>query len=162
MKKNEVIAHNYYFFCSGGRKWGIDISAIREVGELEDTLCKVPHAQHSVMGYLNVRGSIIQLVSFKSLLSGKKEEEVAGGLVLYLKEQVSAAIGLYIDKACEILAISDKAIESWEPQKTNGSIEFDMAEFLTNSVYRSSEEVVPLIDPQRIERALHSHELDNK
>ena len=144
--------HNFYFFLSEGRKWGLDIGAVREVGELTGTLCPVPHAQHSVMGYLNVRGDIYQLISFKSLISGRKEEEGKNGLVLFLKESVGQAMGIYVDDACEISTVNQDDIEKWDTQKTVAENEkSDMSAYLTSSVYRASTELIPLIDPSRIE-----------
>ncbi len=156
MNSLEIVNHNYYFFLCAGRKWGIDIAAIREVGELTDSLCPVPHAQHSVMGYLNVRGDIYQLISFKSLLSGKKEREVANGLVLFLKDSVGQALGMYVDNACEILSVSSDSIESWDTKNTTADGDkFDMSEYLTSRVYRNNNELIPLIDPSRIEKAIN-------
>ncbi len=154
MKNNMLSNYNLYFFFSNGRKWGVDISAIREVGELAESLCPVPHAQHFVMGYLNVRGDIYQLISFKSLISGKKEKESKDGLVLFLKDSVGQAMGVYVDDACEISAVSITDIEKWGAAKSTNEDKFDMSEFLTSSVYRNENELIPLIDISRIESAL--------
>lgn len=154
MKSDMLKTHNFYFFLSNGRKWGIDISAIREVGELTESLCPVPHAQHSVMGYINVRGDIYQLISFKSLISGKKEKEGKDGLVLFLKESVGQAMGVYVDDACEISAVDITDIEKWEAAESTNAAKFDMAEYLTSSVLRNESELVPLIDPSHIETAI--------
>ena len=152
MDNNGVINHNFYFFVSEGRKWGLDIGAVREVGELTGTLCPIPHAQHSVMGYLNVRGDIYQLISFKSLISGKKEVEGDNGLVLFLKDSVGQAMGIYVDDACEISTVCKDDIEKWDTQKAVSENEkFDMSEYLTSSVYHNCNELIPLIDPFRIE-----------
>ena len=154
MKSDMLKTHNFYFFLSNGRKWGIDISAIREVGELTESLCPVPHAQHSVMGYINVRGDIYQLISFKSLISGKKEKEGKDGLVLFLKESVGQAMGIYVDDACEISTVDITDIKKWEAVESTKVAKFDMAEYLTSSVFRNEGELVPLIDPSHIEAAI--------
>ncbi len=156
MKNDGIINHNFYFFISAGRKWGVDIGAIREVGELTDSLCPVPHSQYSVMGYLNVRGDIHQLISFNSLIAGKRVEENKGGLVLFFKENIGQSFGVYVDDACEIMTVNNVDIEKWEAVGSGSrNNEFDMSEYLTSSVYRSKDELVPLIDPTRIESAIN-------
>ena len=88
MEMDKNINHNFYFFLAAGKKWGLDVGAIREVGELSDVMCPVPHAQYSVMGYLNVRGEIHQIISLRSLLAGKKVKDVEHGFVLFLKKKL--------------------------------------------------------------------------
>lgn len=161
MDKKNNINHNYYFFMVAGKKWGLDIGAIKEVGELTDVLCPVPHAQYAVMGYMNVRGEIHQIISFRSLLAGKKVEDVSNGFVLFFKKEIGHAFGLYIDEACEICGIENEDIEEWNTNKSQGvGNEFDMADYLTKQVYRDQEELIPLIEPKRIPEAINIKIID--
>lgn len=145
------VKHNIYVFLVAGKPCGIDIASIREVKELGavDALTTVPHIQPLVIGYINVRGTIHQVLSLERILHGRHEEIAPNGLVIYFKENAGEDFGAYADSVREIVEVAETDIDRWEG-KPPGEGEGSLANFVTCGVCRHNGELIHLISPRRL------------
>lgn len=152
MSTSGVVAkHNIYVFLVDGEPCGIDIAAIREVKELGaiEALTPVPHIQPVVIGYINVRGTIHQVLSLGRILHARRETLCATGLVIYFKESAGVDFGAYADSVREIVEVSERDIDRWEGRRPEEGCD-SLANFVTCGVCRHNGELIHLISPQRL------------
>lgn len=92
-------------FRAGGRVFACDVSAVREVVPLDGRarFARVPGAPPSVLGVLNLRGSIVTVADGGVLLRGRG---VAGDRTMVLIVDVGVrGVGLAVDRVADVRAL---------------------------------------------------------
>lgn len=147
MSKDDV--HRIYVFEVGGQPYGIDIAAIREVKEIgsREAITPVPHIQDPVIGYINVRGEINQVLSLHRILLGCREELSEIGLVLYFKKSMGPSFGAYADRLRDVLTVEERQLDRWEAKADPAGT---LGDFVTCGVCRRERELIPLVSAQRL------------
>lgn len=142
--------HNIYVFMVNGQPYGIDIAWIREIKELgsPDAITPVPHTPEGVLGYINVRGDIHQVLSLRYLLGNAPETIRAEGLIIHFKEKAGTAYGAYAESIREIIAVDETDIDRWENERSVRSS--SLFEYVTCGVCRNGDEVIHLLSPERL------------
>lgn len=156
----KLLRHNFYVFAVSGRLYGIDIGHIREVKEIAcpDEITPLPHAQSAVLGYINVRGAIHQVLSLRALFGEQPAQPEAGGMIIYFKDASAPASGIYSQLPGEMLQVSEKEIDRWEGRRPEaGQTEIaSWGDYMSCGACRTPRGVVTMLDPRRIFQAAGS------
>lgn len=142
--------HNIYVFMVEGKPFGIDIDWIKEIKEINSTrsVTPVPHTARSVMGYINVRGEINQVVSLSQILMDRDSAMSNSGLIIYFKDKAGINTGAYAQSIREIISVEDSLIDRWDndrPEKGKSP-----AEYVTCGVCRNGNEIIHLLSAERL------------
>ncbi len=146
--------HTIYIFTVDDKPYGIDVAHILVVKELHSVtdITPIPHAKYPVIGYINVRGEIHQVLSLSRILHGRDEKLDTKGLIVYFKDSAGESFGVYVDSLREITEVSSKDIDKWEPE-SNCTEENSLANLVTAGVCRYKGELISLLSPPQIYQA---------
>lgn len=138
-----------YIFMVNNKPYGIDVEHIQVVKELHSAsnITPIPHARDTVIGYMNVKGEIYQILSLSRVLLQKKENLNTGGLIVFFKAQAGESFGAYVSSLREITEVERKNIDKWEQEAEDGQ---GLASAITSGVCNINGELIPLISPQRL------------
>ena len=128
-------------FLIGDQLFGLDILDVREIVD-QQQVSPVAHAPASVMGYVNIRGSIHLVLCLRHLLGTSGEAPTRRRLVV-LKSRVIESCALMIDKVGDIVAVPADRIEP-----VRGGMVADPA--LVAGVCHLDGHLLVVLDPRRI------------
>lgn len=97
-------------FTVEGEEYAIDISDIQEIVQIPEHIVKVPNAESSVIGIMNLRERVLPLISLRKIfnLEDKSLDETCRIIVLTLG---GVSVGIVVDSAREVLRIPNSLIE---------------------------------------------------
>lgn len=99
-------------FSAGGRVYGCDIAAIREIVPFR-RCTRLPGAPAFVCGLINLRGTLVTVVDLAARLGGAAAPAAAsrdGGSVV-LMEYGSKVVGVAVDQVRDVQAVAEEALE---------------------------------------------------
>jgi purine-binding chemotaxis protein CheW len=102
-------ANKYMTFRIGAEAYGIGISHIREIIELQK-ITAVPDMPDFVKGVINLRGRVLPVVDLR-LRFGLEEREYDDRTCIVITEIRTSAIGFIVDTVEEVAEIAEKDIE---------------------------------------------------
>lgn len=104
-KKEEELVQ-YVMFPLGGETYGIEISRVMEIGDMEG-LTRIPYVPDFVLGVINVRGTVLWVVDIRQFFNVPKPKDMSQACVIILTSG---------DKTCGLLVDGAPAVKKISPQ----------------------------------------------
>jgi purine-binding chemotaxis protein CheW len=96
-------------FRIGNEEFGFDIFKVKEINKMMD-ITQIPNSQSSVKGVVNLRGSVIPVVSLREKLNFSDKEYTNSTRIIVVEYQ-NKNIGFIVDEVNEVLRIQSSIIE---------------------------------------------------
>ncbi|MDA3861845.1 MAG: chemotaxis protein CheW [Melioribacteraceae bacterium] len=104
-------------FRIGNEEFGFNIFQVKEINKMMN-VTQIPNSIGAVKGVVNLRGSVIPIVSLREKL-GFSELEYTTSTRIIVVEYKSNNIGFIVDEVNEVLRIESSIIESAPEMTTN-------------------------------------------
>lgn len=131
----------YVTFTSAGQLFGLPIRHVRGVFTLAN-MTRVPLAGCEIAGVLNLRGRVITVIDLANLLHLEAPEHSAAQMVIGI-ERGSESFGILVDRAGEVLSLSDADREPTPPNLD------PTLEAMAAGVFRLDDEILVVLDADR-------------
>ncbi len=96
-------------FRIGNEEFGFDIFKVKEINRMLD-ITQIPNSESSVKGVVNLRGSVIPVVSLRSKLNFS-DVEYTNHTRIIVVEYKNKSIAFIVDEVSEVLRIESSIIE---------------------------------------------------
>jgi len=106
-------------FKIGDEEFGFDIFKVKEINRMLD-ITQMPNSQSSVKGVVNLRGSVIPVISLRNKLNFSDVEYNKDTRIIVV-EYKSKSIAFIVDEVSEVLRIQTSIIE--KPPEMTTSVE---------------------------------------
>ena len=106
-------------FRIGNEEFGFNIFKVKEINKMMD-ITQIPNSQSSVKGVVNLRGSVIPVVSLREKLNFSIEDYTSKTRIIVVEYQ-NKSIGFIVDEVSEVLRIDSSIIE--KPPEMTTSVE---------------------------------------
>lgn len=106
-------------FRIGNEEFGFDIFKVKEINRMLD-ITQIPNSESSVKGVVNLRGSVIPVVSLRSKLNFS-DLEYTNHTRIIVVEYKNKSIAFIVDEVSEVLRIQSNIIE--KPPEMTTSVE---------------------------------------
>lgn len=103
---------------AGGQGYCVDIKAIREIRSWTP-ITTLPHSELSVLGVMNLRGSVVPIIDLRSKL-GLGETSEGHRNVIVIVSVHAKTMGLLVETVSEIISVSKEAILPNPTQRSDG------------------------------------------
>jgi purine-binding chemotaxis protein CheW len=100
----------YSLFKITNRLFAIDIDAVKEVVNLP-RITAVPNVELPFAGVFNLRGIIVPLLDFRSILGAEKDSRFSMGTALIVEYQQNV-LGLAVEKVLDFITVDKAKIKS--------------------------------------------------
>ncbi|SFI14196.1 purine-binding chemotaxis protein CheW [Tindallia magadiensis] len=132
----------YVIFKLEKEEYGVEINHVQEITE-HKTVTSVPNTPAFIEGIINLRGSIVPIVSIKKRFNLAQEEvgEDHRIIIINLEEK---QVGFIVDDASQVLTISEEQIEK-APEVIAGADR----EYITG-IGKISDKIILLLDLEKI------------
>lgn len=97
----ESRANQFVTFSAGGRAYGVDIMAVREIRSWSPTT-ELPDSAYGACGVLDIRGNVVEVYDLSSMLGGPVTDPKSGHVVLVLSLG-NANVGVLADAVSDII-----------------------------------------------------------
>ena len=136
MEKQHVI------FKLNNEEYGVEISHVQEITEYK-TVTSVPNTPSFIEGIINLRGSIVPIVSIKKRFDLPTEEKEEDQRVIIINLG-SRQVGFIVDDASQVLTLNEDQIEN--PPDLITGIDRD---YITG-IGKTDEKIIILLDLEKI------------
>jgi len=99
----------FVIFRLGKEEYGINIMQVQEIGPYEEPV-KVPNTPSFIEGVMNLRGTVIPVISLKKRFGGS-EQDINDNTRTIVINYGSKQIAFIVDDASEVLTINDSDIQ---------------------------------------------------
>jgi purine-binding chemotaxis protein CheW len=96
-------------FSVGGREFGVDIMAVREIRGWSGTT-PIPNSPAAVLGVVNLRGTIVPVVDLRVSFNIAQTDPTRTHVVFIVKIG-DRVVGLLVDSVSDILSVRDSDIQ---------------------------------------------------
>jgi purine-binding chemotaxis protein CheW len=90
-------------------EYSVDISQVKSIEQIQE-ITAIPQTSPSMLGVINIRGSILPLFDFRKLL-GKDTKESDDLTRIILVDSKEKTIGIVVDEANEVMEIPSDTIQ---------------------------------------------------
>jgi purine-binding chemotaxis protein CheW len=97
-------------FTVAGETYAVSVDHVQEVVQMPDSIAKVPDAESSIAGIINLRNSIIPVADMKKLFNVSSETQEKNKRVIILSIE-NTKVGVIVDSVKEVLRIQESLIE---------------------------------------------------
>jgi purine-binding chemotaxis protein CheW len=101
---------DYVTFTTAGQLFGLPIEDVQDVFTMAN-ITRVPLAGPEIAGVLNLRGRIVTVINLANLLQLETPKHSGAEMVIGV-ERGSESFGILVDRAGEVLSLSDADRES--------------------------------------------------
>ena len=116
-KENKIL--QLVTFRIGNEEFGFDIFKVKEINRMLN-ITQIPNSQSSVKGVVNLRGSVIPVISLREKLNFS-EVEYDNNTRIIVVEYKNKNIAFIVDQVSEVLRIDSSIIE--KPPEMTTSVE---------------------------------------
>ncbi|WP_353684301.1 chemotaxis protein CheW [Thermodesulfovibrio sp. 3907-1M] len=111
-KKEEVFAEERQLvsFTVADEEYAIPIENIQEIVQIPEHITKVPNAEKSIIGMMNLRDKILPLASLRALF-GLPERELNEQCRIVVLSLGNLSVGVVVDSVREVLRVPESLIE---------------------------------------------------
>ncbi|MDA1132730.1 MAG: chemotaxis protein CheW [Proteobacteria bacterium] len=102
-------SRQFVAFQLGSREYSIDIMAVREIRGWSQTT-KIPKASETVLGVINLRGSILPIIDLRILFEMEPTKEQSSNVVIIIVAD-GRLFGLLVDGVSDILTVPTSQIQ---------------------------------------------------
>lgn len=130
-------------FTVGGHEFGIPISVVREINVLSEPTA-LPNMPPSMVGIINVRGSIIAIVDLAKRFAMENHLSVESTNQRVLLVEIDGSmVGYLVDSVSEVLQVPANSVEGV------GKI-LGVNQYIVHSICRIEDRLIPIVDSTRI------------
>jgi len=129
---------NFVAFRIADQEYCVDIMSVREIRGWTP-VTTLPQAPSSVLGVINLRGSVVPILDFSKRLGLKSQDPTVDNVIIIVQVD-SQTIGLLVDEVSEILSIEDAAI------KPTPEVTFEGREAFITGVITFDSRMIRLVD----------------
>jgi purine-binding chemotaxis protein CheW len=97
-------------FTVAGETYAVSVDHVQEVVQMPDGIAKIPDAESSIVGIINLRNSIIPIADMKKLFHVSLETQEKDKRVVILSIE-NTKVGVTVDSVKEVLRIQESLIE---------------------------------------------------
>jgi len=133
----------YSLFKIANKLFAIDISTVKEVINLPK-ITSVPNVDLPFAGVFNLRGIIVPLIDFRSLLGAEYHSRFSMGTALIIDYRKNL-LGLAVEKVLDFITVEESKIQS-----STGPIPTQLSPLLQGAYNYDALEQVYLIDVKRM------------
>ncbi len=114
--KDSALKKRFLLCLIGGEVFAVELDPVREIIRVPEPV-PVPLAPDHIPGIINLRGSVIPLVSMRSVLRfpGKDSDESTRAVIT----ETEQTAGLVVDRVLNVIEINDDKIEPVEKDQSN-------------------------------------------
>lgn len=94
-------ANQFVTFSAGGKAYGIDVMAVREIRSWSPTT-QLPDGAYGARGVLDIRGSVVEVYDLSAMLGGPSTAPVPGHVVLVVAIG-ECNVGILVDSVSDII-----------------------------------------------------------
>ena len=116
-KENKIL--QLVTFRIGNEEFGFDIFKVKEINRMLD-ITQIPNSQSTVKGVVNLRGSVIPVISLREKLNFSEIEHTKSTRIIVV-EYKNKSIAFIVDEVSEVLRIDSSIIE--KPPEMTTSVE---------------------------------------
>ena len=138
--ENEIL--QLVTFRIGTEEFGFNIFQVKEINKMMD-VTQIPNSLGAVKGVVNLRGSVIPVVSLREKLNFSEIEDTTKTRIIVVEYQ-SKNIGFVVDEVNEVLRIETSIIEQAPEMTTNVDSNF------INGVAKLENRLLILLDLDKI------------
>jgi purine-binding chemotaxis protein CheW len=142
LDKTENIILQLVTFRIDKEEYGFDIFQIKEINKMMD-ITQIPNSKGCVKGVVNLRGSVIPVISLREKLSFSHIEQTSKSRIIVV-EHKTKNIGFIVDEVNEVLRIESSIIEQPPEMTTNVDSAF------INGVAKLENRLLILLDLDKI------------
>lgn len=113
--ENEIL--QLVTFRIAKEEFGFNIFKVKEINKMLD-ITQIPNSESSIKGIVNLRGSVIPIVSLREKLNIPDEEYTSHTRIIVVEYQ-SKSLGFIVDEVNEVLRIESSIIEQAPEMTTN-------------------------------------------
>ena len=150
VKENKIL--QLVTFRIGKEEFGFNIFQIKEINKMME-ITQIPNSQSSVKGVVNLRGSVIPVISLREKLNFSDIEYTSKSRIIVV-EYKTKSIGFIVDEVNEVLRIQSSIIEK-APEMTT-SVE----SAYINGVAKLENRLLILLDLDKILTTQEERELE--
>lgn len=129
-------------FRLGRETYGIDISAVAEIGQMQD-ITHVPRTPMFVEGIINVRGQVLPVIDLRKRFGLQLSEFSRESRIIQVEVGVYK-LGLIVDAVTEVLPISGSMVEPPSPVISSIDTEF------IQGVVKANDRLIILINLEKV------------
>ena len=96
-------------FTAGGRLFGCEISAVREIIPIREAT-RLPGAPEFVLGLINLRGMVVTVVDLVRRFGGAPADPVDGSIIVV--DFGTRAVGLAVDAMRDVQGVRPRTVET--------------------------------------------------
>jgi len=116
-KENKIL--QLVTFRIGNEEFGFDIFKVKEINRMLD-ITQIPNSQSTVKGVVNLRGSVVPVISLREKLNFSEIEHTKSTRIIVV-EYKNKNIAFIVDEVSEVLRIDSSIIE--KPPEMTTSVE---------------------------------------
>jgi purine-binding chemotaxis protein CheW len=143
----------YCTFHTAGQLLGIPLRDIKEV-TTETSYTPIPHAPDIVLGYVNIRGTIILSLDSRSLLGWPMADDAENRRLVIFKSTVGPSFGLMVDEVGEIQSLQPNQIVPFRasqppsPSSPAVAVRDDRSDLITH-IGKLENQLLLILNPQK-------------
>jgi purine-binding chemotaxis protein CheW len=146
---------HYCTFRMGGRLFGFDIRAVKEVNT--QTRCTpVAHAPREVCGYVNLRGNIFLVLDLRQLIGMDRIQITPDSRLLIFKSTVGESFGVLVDSIEDIVTLQSGQLDNWRPEFEDTTNSIRAGELIAG-IGKLPQELLIVLKPEQLLRMVSSH-----
>lgn len=134
----------FVVFRLGNEEYGFDVSAVREIHNMED-IAKVHRAAPHIEGVINLRGKLLTVVNLRKRFGMEGSDGPPGTPKIVVVDAPDAPVGFLVDEVIEVARIPKDSVEKAPPYVASG-IE---AQYVVG-IAKHEERLITLIDPIKV------------
>jgi purine-binding chemotaxis protein CheW len=128
-------------FELAGEEYGIDVLSVREIIRMP-TITKMPNVQDFVDGIINLRGTVVPIISLRKRFGLQEREEDRNSRILVM-ELAGGLTGFVVDAVAEVIRISCSEIKP-----APGMVQGNSQDYVTGVLNRA-ERLLIVLDLER-------------
>ena len=138
---NEII--QLVSFELGGEEYGVDVLAVREIIRMP-AITKMPNTPHYVEGIINLRGTVVPIISLRKRFGLCDRDNDGRGRILVM-ETGGSLNGFIVDAVAEVIRVTVGEI-----QPSPAIIQGNMAQECITGVINRAERLLVVLDLDRL------------
>ncbi|ACM21513.1 scaffold protein CheW associated with MCPs of classes 40H and 40+24H [Geotalea daltonii FRC-32] len=107
-KKNEII--QMVTFALEREEYGVEVLSVREIIRMPE-LTKMPNAPHYVEGVINLRGTVIPVISLRKRFNLDDHDHDRNSRILVMELRGGNLTGFIVDSVAEVIRIQKSSIQ---------------------------------------------------
>ena len=131
-------------FRLGKEEYGFDVSAVREIHDMED-VARVHRSASHIEGVINLRGKLLTLVNLRTRFGMEPLPKSEGNPKIVVIDAPDAPVGFLVDEVSEVVRIGSESIEKAPTYIVRG-----IESQYVLGIAKHEDRLITLIDPVKV------------